>query len=204
MAFPSEIYPEWEAMVFPPAPIPREEKVARANALYDRCFREGRWQVSVIDASLISLVVLSHAMQDRDHARAVVVANRFLEHPDRPADSYVREHTYRLPEDEFRCMLGAAQFLLGERRAGVEELMRVLEAGPCPAQTRRHIVRNNLICLCSDMPDGEAIGGELAELVRRLLAGWRGQRRKAQRVGEGMRFGELREVLESTYARPRS
>jgi hypothetical protein len=189
--FDQRIYDEWEILISYTEPLQQEEKERHWRKLYDSCFTGEAWAVGIDDAGLVAYLGVQLALQGKRYTQAIHIALEYLDHPD--------IGNKNAAWDEMRTWLGFARILAGEMDGGIALLDQVIQAGRHPAQTRRHIVRNEFLSFLATVGP-EAMADEAVKaLASRLLVGWRGQKRKARIALAVTTNNELGDLLYSTY-----
>ena len=191
--FDRRIYDEWDALCFSSNPeMPVEQRELRAKALYESCLDRGEWKVSVADASLATYHAVVTAMQGQRYDEAVNYCLQYLAHP----DLHIADGG---DSDEFTVYLGSAYLLRGDVDLGLKTFVDLIQTGHRPKETRRHLVRNNLLHVLEKSGATITADVRVVQFVSDMLRGWKGQARKWRSVLKAQSNMDLIEVLMSTY-----
>jgi hypothetical protein len=186
--FSAEIYEEWKQLVFPEGSLETKAKESRAAALDSRCFVDGTWRVSIDDASLVTSLRTTLALQAGRFREAVALGERYLAHPEiENADSvFVFEEKSRL---------GIARILAGDVDRGVGTLDELLDQG------RLHM-RTHLHPMFLDLGPETSADPRVREFMVRLFQRWPEHADKAEPARNATTNEDLLVLLEETWERP--
>jgi len=198
--FSKEIGDEWDRLISRPDRTledgrqPHPEEIAGSKALYAKAIEDGKWQVSVADASLVASLGVSIAFQEYRYADAVDLARQFLNHPglEHSDPVYSKEH--------FLSALGLNLMLIGRIEEGLAEFERMLTKLPGPLSHRRRLVRNQLIILAEEGDAEAAPDLKVVAFASQLLSNMPGQKRKSAKILDAKSNQEFIDILESTFA----
>lgn len=171
---------------------PPSEQVEGWERLYARARKDGAWIVPAPDASLIAGLGHTIAFRQRRYEDAARIARQYLDHPDAPLGDDVAWA-------EMSVRFGTMLILIGNVEDGIRQFQVLLGDGTYPLQSRRHLIRNNLIVLLEELDKDESANPSITSVAATLLQDWKGQRSKARLASACQSNGELARVLESTY-----
>lgn len=187
----SEVAVEWHKLVAPEAELPPSEKEARAAVLYDRCFQNEGWMVSVGDAGLVTILWVPFVLRKERWKEAILLCRRYLAHPE------ARDPYHQVTWDTVQSWLGIGLIVHGEIEAGIEAFDHLLKTGSPPFQYRRVLIRNDFLQACETLPNPP--DPQLLAFLSQTMKGWPKMPQLPRMISEAATWVEVRAALESTF-----
>jgi len=187
------IFREWDALCYSSNPeMAAAEREERARALHDSCMYDGNWIVPVSDAALATYHVVVWALQAERYDETVEYCLQYFSH----SDAAIADESDR---DEFTVFLGSAYVLKGDIEIGLKTYRDLIQSRKGLKQHRRRLVRNNLITVLEKLGRASEADDRILDFGFFLLRWWKGQTRKRADVLKARTYGDVCDILMSTF-----
>ncbi len=187
------VYDAWDQLVLDKgAKLSFAERYAGWQALYERCYIDGKWTIPVHDAELVTSLGFYQGWETRSFQDSRDRVRELLDHPDFAQLSRWESHDWVAKE-------ATATFLCGDTGHALGQLRRCLE-------TRGHgelvLLRASLYMLLEALGPDHVPSEGLVALVADVIAAHPGRKRLAKSVRTANTTSELQDALDRSYVRP--